>query len=44
MAVEVLNGLMCRKITVDDLIKWLTADQTVIFERENLMIVYIIWL
>jgi hypothetical protein len=42
MAAEVLNGLMCRKISVDALIKWLTADHMVISERDNLMLVYII--
>jgi hypothetical protein len=38
----VLNGLMCRKISVNALIKWLTSDHMVIPECDNLMLVYII--
>lgn len=30
MAAEVLNGLMCRKISVDAVIKWLTTEHMVI--------------
>lgn len=37
-----LNLLMCGKISVDDLIAWLTADNMVILSEENLVLVGII--
>jgi hypothetical protein len=42
MAAEVLNLLICRKISVDDLIAWLTADNMVIVVEENLILIGII--
>lgn len=42
MAAEVLNGVMCRKISVDALVSWLTTDHMVISENDNLLSVDII--
>jgi hypothetical protein len=42
MAAEVLNLLVCRKICVDDLIAWLTADNMVIVAEKILILVGII--
>lgn len=43
MAAEVLNDVICRRISVDDLITWLTTDQMVIVAEENVILVGIIW-
>jgi hypothetical protein len=42
MAAEVLNDVICRRISVDDLIAWLTTDQMVIAAEENVILVGII--
>jgi hypothetical protein len=42
MAAEVLNELMCRRLSVDELIAWLTTAHMVIVAEENLILVGII--
>lgn len=42
MAAEVLNELICCKISPDDLIVWLTTDHMVILVNESLILVNVV--